>query len=103
MGVVFDVVIVIIVWRILVWVRIIKLRLRMLVGILFVFGLGVGIFWGLSGDGVGSDILFWFDVVIDGLMFVILLVFSSFFVFEGGVVLGFVGVVIFIIGFFILV
>ncbi|VBB71571.1 Putative Glycosyltransferase Family 90 [Podospora comata] len=100
-GVVLDAAIVIIAWRILAWARTTKSRLRTLAGILLVSGLGAGIFWGLSGDGVGSDTLFWFDVVIDGLTLATFLVSSSLLAPEGGAVLGFAGVVTFITGFLI--
>ncbi|KAK0667703.1 family 90 putative glycosyltransferase [Cercophora samala] len=98
-GVVLDAAIVIIAWRILAWARTTKSRLRTLAGILLVSGLGAGILWGLSGDGIGSDTLFWFDVVVDGLTLATLLVSSSLLAPEGGGVLSFVGVITFIAGF----
>ncbi|KAK0747824.1 hypothetical protein B0T21DRAFT_301911 [Apiosordaria backusii] len=97
-GVLLDAAIVIIAWRILAWARTTKSRLRTLSGILLVSGLGSGMLWVMSGDGVGSDPLFWFDVVIDGLSLATLLVSSSLLAPEGGSVLGFVGVITFITG-----
>ncbi|KAK4181082.1 family 90 putative glycosyltransferase [Triangularia setosa] len=97
-GVVLDAAIVIIAWRILAWARTTKSRLRTLAGMLVVSGLGAGILWIMSGDGVGSDPLFWFDVLIDGLTLATLLVSSSLLAPEGGGVLGFAGVITFTTG-----
>jgi len=106
-GLVLDAFMAIMAWRILAWARTTKSRLRTLSGILLVVSLGTGLLYfasrlilpsaPVSYHFRGLDSLYFFDVVVDGLVFSAFLISTSLLATEGSP-LSLVGVVTFLFG-----
>ena len=107
-GLLLDATILIIMWRVLAWARTTKIRLRTLSGILLAASLGTGLLYSTSRLGRatvpmsyhfrGLDSLYFFDVVVDGLVFSAFLISTSLLATETSP-LSLLGIVTFLFGF----